>query len=250
MEGMEASAIGLLKRAVDLDRGGERMEEAVTLYQEGVSLLLQVMKATSDSAKKLRMREKIEEYLKRAEDLKTHIKGQKEAGKYHEQIRIANDSVGHSYNSLFGKFIEESLTSVEIEDPYIRSVHQIYNFLRFCELLVRKKSSLKKIVLITSLEENQNNKETQIQRLDQIRKSLQTYNVQLIVQYSSTLHDREIRFDTGWVIKIGRGLDIYKPTENKFCIGFCDFDLRLCHETTVDIFHRKFVKDGAAAGSS
>ena len=53
------------------------------------------------------------------------------------------------------------------------------------------------------------------------------------------------RFDNGWVIKIGRGLDIYKPTENKFSVGFCDFDLRQCHETTVDIFHRKSVKDGA-----
>ena len=53
------------------------------------------------------------------------------------------------------------------------------------------------------------------------------------------------RFDNGWVIKIGRGLDIYKPTENKFSIGFCDFDLRPCHETTVDIFHRKSVRDGA-----
>ena len=51
------------------------------------------------------------------------------------------------------------------------------------------------------------------------------------------------RFDTGWVVKIGRGLDIYKPTENKFSIGFCDFDLRPCHQTTVDMFNRKYMKD-------
>lgn len=51
------------------------------------------------------------------------------------------------------------------------------------------------------------------------------------------------RFDTGWVVKIGRGLDIYKAAESKFSIGFCDFDLRPCHQTTIDIFNRKYMKD-------
>lgn len=46
MEGVESSAISLLKRAVELDSGGERLDEAATLYQEGVSLLLSVMKGT------------------------------------------------------------------------------------------------------------------------------------------------------------------------------------------------------------
>lgn len=50
------------------------------------------------------------------------------------------------------------------------------------------------------------------------------------------------RLNTGWVIKIGRGLDIYKSC-NKFSIGSWDYDLRPCHETTVDIFHRKAVKN-------
>ena len=45
------------------------------------------------------------------------------------------------------------------------------------------------------------------------------------------------RLSNGWIIKIGRGLDMYKATEGKFVIGFCDFDLRRCHETTVDVFH-------------
>ena len=47
MEGVEASAISLLKRAVELDTGGQRLDEASTLYQEGVSLLLSVMKGMS-----------------------------------------------------------------------------------------------------------------------------------------------------------------------------------------------------------
>lgn len=47
---------------------------------------------------------------------------------------------------------------------------------------------------------------------------------------------------TGWIIKIGRGLDMYKPPENKFTLGMYDLDMRPCHQTTVDIFHTKDVK--------
>lgn len=47
------------------------------------------------------------------------------------------------------------------------------------------------------------------------------------------------RFNTGWIVKIGRGLDIYRPTDTKFSVGFFDLDLRPCHKTTVDIFHSK-----------
>ena len=50
------------------------------------------------------------------------------------------------------------------------------------------------------------------------------------------------RFNNGWIIKIGRGLDYFKATPTKFCLGFCDFDLRQCHKTTIDIMHRKHTK--------
>jgi len=40
------------------------------------------------------------------------------------------------------------------------------------------------------------------------------------------------------VIQIGRGLDIFKPPDSKFSIGYCDMRLRRCHETTINIFHR------------
>ena len=50
------------------------------------------------------------------------------------------------------------------------------------------------------------------------------------------------RLNNGWIIKIGRGLDYFKATQNNFCIGYCDYDLRQCHETTIDIFHKKTVK--------
>lgn len=78
------------------------------------------------------------------------------------------------------------------------------------------------------------------------------------------------RFDNGWIIKIGRGLDYFKKPkvrlqlhilsnhlffcylwmlssdccvqQGRFSIGYCDYDLRHCHETSVDIFHTKHTK--------
>ena len=46
-------------------------------------------------------------------------------GKYHEQIQIEENSTGHSYEAIMGRFIEPHLTAVEVDDPYIRSNHQV-----------------------------------------------------------------------------------------------------------------------------
>ena len=82
----------------------------------------------------------------------------------------------------------------------------------------------------------------QERKLGEIGDDLGRRDVGLSVEYSDTLHDREIRLDTGWVVKIGRGLDIYKPAagrgRGRLALGQFDLDLRPCHETKVDIFHR------------
>ncbi|XP_070554446.1 MIT domain-containing protein 1-like [Ptychodera flava] len=238
VNGVEASAISVLKNAVELDGNG-RFTEALACYREGIQLLLDVMKMTKNEVKVKSMRERINEYMLRAEKLKEHIENEKKAGKYHEQYKIPQDSTGHSYKSVFGKFIDEFLTEVTVDDAYVRQTHQIYNFLRFCELLVSPPSRVKKITLTTGMDEG--NSQTQKNRLEELKGSLATHGVHLIVNYSSSLHDREIRFNNGWIIKIGRGLDYFKRT-GQFSIGFCDFDLRQCHETTVDIFNSKHTK--------
>lgn len=46
-------------------------------------------------------------------------------GKYHEQIKISEDSTGYSYEVLFKPYISSSLAEVWVEDPYIRHIHQV-----------------------------------------------------------------------------------------------------------------------------
>ncbi|NWX84529.1 MITD1 protein, partial [Nothoprocta pentlandii] len=172
-------------------------------------------------------------------------------GKYHKQIKIDENATGFSYENLFREYLNEIVTEVWVEDPYIRHIHQasrykmqltgLYNFLRFCEMLVKGPCKVKTIHLLTSYDEG-SGKNQQISGLEEIKQSLRNRGVTLNISFSSSIHDREIRFNSGWMIKIGRGLDYFKKPEGRFSIGYCDFDLRPCHETTVDVFHTKHTK--------
>ncbi|XP_041807105.1 MIT domain-containing protein 1 [Chelmon rostratus] len=239
VSGMETSAISVLKRAVELDQSG-RFQESLVCYQEGIQLLMDVLKAVKDDSKRGHYRDKIKGYMDRAEQIKAHVNQMKEDGKYHEQIRIAEDAVGYSYEALFKPYISSLLTEVWVEDPYIRHIHQLYNFLRFCEMLLKASCKVKKIHLLTTQEETDSSQQSNA--LAELKESLAAQGVTLDLQYSSTIHDREIRFDNGWIIKIGRGLDYFKRPKGRFSIGYCDYDLRQCQETSVDIFHTKHTK--------
>ncbi|XP_032811499.1 MIT domain-containing protein 1 isoform X2 [Petromyzon marinus] len=242
LAGMEAAAVSVLSRAVDLDRES-RLPEALVCYQEGIQLLIDILKAIKEDAKKSHYRQKIEVYMERAEKIKQQVNIQKESGKYHEQLRIADNATGFSYVKLFGPYLDETVSEVWVEDPYIRHIHQLYNLLRFCEMLIQGPCKVKKVNLLTSQDETGSNG-LQEGALLELRQSLQGHNIALNISYSDTLHDREIRFNNGWIIKIGRGLDYFKKPAGRFSIGYADYDLRPCHETTVDIFHRKHTKEG------
>ncbi|NXI05874.1 MITD1 protein, partial [Pachycephala philippinensis] len=216
-----------VKRAVQLD-AASRFQESLVCYQEGIDLLLQVVKATTDEAKKHRYRQKISELTFLSD------------GKYHKQIRIEENATGFGYEKLFQEYLTEIVSEVWVEDPYIRQIHQLYNFLRFCEMLVKGPCKVKTIHLLTSYDGSGRNQQMSV--LEEIKQSLSNYGITLNIDFSSSIHDREIRFNNGWMIKIGRGLDYFKKPQGHFSIGYCDFDLRPCHETTVDVFHTKHTK--------
>lgn len=69
--------------------------------------------------------------MNRAEAIKKLVLKQKEEGKFHEQVHIENDSTGHGYKTLFGRFLDEEVEYVVVEDPYIRSFHQVRMYRRF-----------------------------------------------------------------------------------------------------------------------
>ena len=150
-----------------------------------------------------------------------------------KHFTIMYGDVGHSYESIIGPYLRGAKTVV-IEDPYIRLQHQIQNFVRFCECVL-KAGTVKKINLITGYDDN-----TQLadiaEKLEELKQSLLEMDVELEVKLNPNMHDREIRLDNGWVIKVGRGLDFYQKPGGWFEVGANDLSLRKCLETKVDIF--------------
>ena len=146
---------------------------------------------------------------------------------------ITYDSTGHSYESIILPYLL-SAKSVVVEDPYIRATHQVQNFIRFCEAIL-KQPTIKKIKLITSYGDHTNVQEL-AERIQDIKQSLLEFDVELDVKVDENIHDREIRIDNGWIVKIGRGLDFFQKPETWFSVGMNDLSLRKCLETKVDIY--------------
>lgn len=150
-----------------------------------------------------------------------------------QHFTIMYGASGYSYESILGPYLAGA-KEVTIEDPYIRAPHQIQNFVRFCETVL-KPGTVKKIFLIMGYDDQTQLAETS-EKLEDLKQSLLELDVVLDIKLNAKMHDREVRLDNGWIIKIGRGLDFYQRPTSWFEIGVHDLSLRKCLETKVDIF--------------
>ena len=155
------------------------------------------------------------------------------AGPKEQHFTILYGDTGYSYESIMGLYLQGA-KAVVIEDPYIRLQHQIQNFVRFCETVL-KAGTVKRITLITG-HDDKTPLADMAEKLEELKQSLLELDVELEVKLNPNIHDREIRLDNGWTIKIGRGLDIYQKPTSWFEVGAHDLNLRKCLETKVDIF--------------
>jgi ATP-dependent Lon protease len=150
-----------------------------------------------------------------------------------QHYSIMYGDTGYSYETIVGPYLS-SAKEITVEDPYIRQPHQIQNFVRFCEMII-KSASIKKINLITGYDETMKVADLQ-DKLGELKQSLLELDMILDIQINENIHDREIKIDNGWIIKIGRGLDFYQRPNGWYEIGVNDLTLRKCLETKVDIF--------------
>ena len=150
-----------------------------------------------------------------------------------QHFTILYGDTGYSYETILGPYLQ-GVKEVVIEDPYIRHSHQIQNFVRFCETTL-KSNTVKKIHLTTGYDDKTGLADI-AEKLEELKQSLLELDVVLEIKLNPNLHDREIRLDNGWIIKIGRGLDFYQKPGGWFEVGVHDLSLRKCLETKVDIF--------------
>ena len=112
----ENEAITLLLKAVELD-GKRRKTDALAMYKEGIGLLMKVInklkqEKCSDDKKLNAFTTKVREYMDRAEQLKLEINERNRILQVHKKITVEEGSIGNSYQSLFGKFLDEDVSEV------------------------------------------------------------------------------------------------------------------------------------------
>ena len=74
------------------------------------------------------------------------------------------------------------------------------NFLRLCELVIRKCSNIQKIHLVTGVDPSQ--AQEQSSKLKEMAQELlNNHKISFSFEFSQTLHDRLIRLNTGTVIQ-------------------------------------------------
>lgn len=146
-------------------------------------------------------------------------------------VSIKQDATGHSYRTLFRDYLVGAVR-VTVEDPYLKTPHQLGNLLRFLELIV-KVNDCYEIEVITRPDVAGE----QHGALQEMQRSLQeAAGLKLSWKFSDSLHDRCIRLSNGWRIVLGRGLDFYqKPLEGsgKYFIGAFEQSVRKCLECDV-----------------
>jgi signal recognition particle receptor subunit beta len=146
---------------------------------------------------------------------------------------IEENATGFTYERIFRPYID-NVSHVWVEDPYIKQPYQVDNFCRFCALAIRC-GNLNEIELVSGCHPNENTDDAD-SRLETLRRDLAGRGVKFTWRRNEALHDREVRFDNGWIIKIGRGLDIYIRPESWISVEAADFSLRHCKQTKVDVY--------------
>ena len=149
-----------------------------------------------------------------------------------KHLTIRYGDIGNSYETLFGDYLTGA-KELTIEDPYIRRDHQIRNLVQLCELGVQV-GTIKKIVLITGTDHDYQKAEVE-PKFQSLAESLADAGVEFVWRFDDKIHDRELRTDTGWHIRLGRGLDIYQRTDTWIQIGATNLNVRPCMETKVSI---------------
>lgn len=152
-------------------------------------------------------------------------------------MEIPAGAIGYGYDRIFGPFVNDpKITVIQIEEPYLLAKHQIENFVCLIEYLLLKCPSLKEIKLTTGTKQLEFNS---YQFFDKFERQLAQHGV-VFTMNKTYLHDRVIRFNSGFVFEIGYGLDYFDRVQRS-AIEHFDFNFRTCKKTRVKISYVKSI---------
>jgi ATP-dependent Lon protease len=148
-----------------------------------------------------------------------------------KEIIIRDNQKGISYKRLFGDYLKGA-TEITLTDPYIRHPHQFRNLLEFCSVLIQNKKKEEEVRLHVISWNDQEYTPISINNFDDIKESLRDSGIIFSYEFQE-LHDRNIVANSGWKIKLGRGLDIFEKPAFRFDISDVMQELRQCRNCEI-----------------
>lgn len=126
---------------------------------------------------------------------------------------------GVSYGKILVPYLRGA-SQITVIDPYVRSFHQLKNFMELIEALARGKDPADEVKLVLVTVEHQEGADRlkkQLEHLVQIKQSAAVLGIVVDVNLVTpqSVHDRSITTDTGWRILLGRGLDIFQRRDSE-----------------------------------
>lgn len=140
-----------------------------------------------------------------------------------QRLEFAEGRRGFTYDRYIGPYLRGA-THIDVVDPYIRRSHQARNLMELIETIAKYTDSTRDITvrLTTKRDEDPTYAARQQENLETIRTNSAIAGISFEYSFDDTIHDRSISTDTGWIIMLGRGLDVFQP----FGIDWLDLRLR------------------------
>ena len=152
---------------------------------------------------------------------------------------------GFSYDRFFGPYLRGA-TRIKIIDPYIRQPHQARNLIELIETIAKVTDRATEVTvhLTTKTDTTPEHARKQVENLETIRHNAAVAGIAFNYAFKDSIHDRSITADTGWLIVLGRGLDVFQPFDTSW------FDLRLRQQVyrQVKEFTITYVRQGDRDG--
>ncbi len=123
-------------------------------------------------------------------------------------ISIRENQGGVTYKELFGDYLRTA-REIDLTDPFVRMPYQIDNLVDFIQMVkdITTQDNVK-IHLSTQNDDDEKVAEV-IDSFNDLADELLPMGIEFSYDFKAD-HDRMIRTDTGWIIALGRGLDIYE----------------------------------------
>ena len=144
---------------------------------------------------------------------------------------------GVSYTKLFGPYLRTA-HRVELTDPFIRLPYQIDNLIEFINTVRQSAEEKEGLEIHLSTANDDEHRPDVIDIFDAVVDDLAPRGIEFTYDFDAD-HDRFIHLDNGWMINLGRGLDIFDKVE-RFSIDRISQEDRRCKACSISFVKEEY----------